>query len=71
MECMTFCHLSPSSPRLSNHGFTFVKEGADLSIQPANGLLLNDTPIESPQVIYAGDRITIGSDSLLAITLVH
>ena len=49
----------------------FVKEGADLSIQPANGLLLNDTPIESPQVIYAGDRITIGSDSLLAITVVQ
>jgi len=60
-----------TSHRLSNHGFTFVKEGADLSIQPANGLLLNDTPIESPQVIYAGDRITIGSDSLLAITLVQ
>jgi len=60
-----------TSPRLSNHGFTFVKEGADLSIQPANGLLLNDTPIETPQVIYAGDRITIGSDSLLAITVVQ
>ena len=60
-----------TSPRLSNHGFIFVKEGADLTVQPANGLLLNDTPIESPQVIYAGDRITIGSDSLLAITLVQ
>ena len=60
-----------TSLRLSNHEFTFVKEGADLRIKPANGLLLNDTPIELPQVIYAGDRITIGSDSLLAITLVQ
>ena len=58
-------------PRLSNRGFTFAKEGAELRIQPVKGLLLNDVPIESSQVIYAGDHITLGSVSLLAITLVQ